>query len=360
MRTLLTWTILSCILGGSILACMPAEAVAPEPEAKPEVTTAAFPSAPGTLATCNQQDDNVYLARLSDGKIIKKIAVNPGPHEASASPSGNRFAITNYGRQQPGNSITIISLPSGTIEKVIDLGQYTRPHGIDWIDENRVVLTSESTQNLVVVNVKDSKVVRAMSTNANGSHMLALDAKGNRVYSADIQPGTVTQFELSTGKKLGVAKVCANSEGIAITPDGRWIWAGSLSEGTISVVDTKDLSVKNYSAPTNPYRVHVSSNGKYALVPAPQSGGLGVYNPANPSKYDHIPMSNDTIKFEGRVPNPGPVGVTTHPNGKYVYCAVHWSYGVAVVDLDAKKVVGKIEAGTSPDGVAVSTVTVNE
>lgn len=339
------------------MACMPAEASSPKPEPGP---AAAFPAAPGTLAICNQQDDNVYLARLSDGKIIKKIAVNPGPHEAAASPSGNRFAITNYGKQQPGNSITIISLPAGMIEKVIDLGQYTRPHGIAWIDENRVVLTSETTQNLVVVNVKTSKVERAMSTGAQGSHMLALDAKGNRVYSADIQPGTVTAFELSTGKKLAVAKVCPRSEGIGISPDGRWVWAGSVSEGTISVVDTKDMSVKDYSAPINPYRVHFSASGKLAMVPAPQSGGLAVFNPADPTKYDHIPMSNDSIKFEGRVPNPGPVGVTTHPNGKYAYCAVHWSYGVAVVDLDAKKVVGKIEAGASPDGVAVSTVTVKE
>ena len=56
--------------------------------------------------------------------------------------------------------------------------------------------------------------------------------------------------------------------------------------------------------------------------------------------------------------NPGPVGVTVHPNGKYAYCAVHWSFAVAVVDLEKMEVVGKIEAGKSPDGVAVSRIDV--
>ena len=45
-------------------------------------------------------------------------------------------------------------------------------------DESRVVVTSEATQNIVLVNIESGTVEGAIPTNAQGSHMVGLTRDG--------------------------------------------------------------------------------------------------------------------------------------------------------------------------------------
>src|ERR1044072_2438493 len=198
-----------------------------------------FPSAEGTLIVCNQAEHNVYLASLQTGKVVKKVATGQGPHETAVSPSGKLVAVSNYGTQKPGNSLTVITLPAGHVLKTVDLGAYTRPHGVTWVDEDRLICTSETTGNVVVVNVKDSKVERAIPTEGKLSHMLALSRDRKRVYTANVGSSDISAMDFATGRKLWQVPVGLGSEGIGISPDGKWIWTGNTVRHSVSVVDTE-------------------------------------------------------------------------------------------------------------------------
>src|SRR4029450_12788520 len=111
----------------------------------------------------------------------------------------------------------------------ICLGQYTRPHGAMFLpgDETRVVVTSETTQNVVIVNLDAGKVERAIPTNAAGSHMVAVTADGKRAFTSDVGAGAVSEIDLAAGAFVRVIPVAPQVEGVAVTPDGSAVWAGS-------------------------------------------------------------------------------------------------------------------------------------
>lgn len=312
---------------------------------------------------CNQMDHNVFLADLKTGKIVRTIKTGFGPHETAVSPSGRLVAVSNYGTapqaEGPGNSITLISLPAGKVLKTVSLGDYKRPHGLAWLDENHLFATSEVSACLLLVDVQTEKVVRTFPTSGKGSHMLALAKDGSRVYSANVGSANVTAFDVATGKVLGQMDVQQGSEGIGISPDARWVWTGNRGAKSVSVIDTKTLkNVENVPTPGLPYRIQFTKDGKRVLVPCPVSGDLAVFDAHTHREIKRIGMNAGSEKFHGQEPNPGPVGVTVHPNGHYAYCAVHMARAVAIIDLDKLAVVGQIPAGTSPDGLAVSKIAV--
>ncbi len=307
----------------------------------------------GYLVAVNQADDTADLVDLKTGKSIKKIKTGLGPHESAVSLDGKLALITNYGNgPSPGNSLTVAAIPSGEVVKVVDLGTYTRPHGVAWVDADRAVVTSESTRNLVLVNITEGKVERAFATENAGSHMLALDLAGKRLYSANVGGANVTGFDLENGKKLGDIPAAAQSEGIAVSPDGKWIVTGNRS-GSISILDAKAMKkVKDLECPGVPYRAAFTPDNRRALVPCPGSRELVVVDMAKLEIEKRIAMSSDPA--DANAPLAGPRGVCVHPKGKWAYVTLNESQSVAIVDLEKLVVVGKAAIGRSPDGIAYS------
>ena len=146
----------------------------------------------GHVLVANQQSANASLIDLATDSM-RFIDVGTGPHEAVIAPSGRVGVVTIYGTQTPGNELAIIDIRAGALKRKISLGQYTRPHGAMFVpgDESRVVVTSEATQNIVLVNIESGTVEGAIPTNAQGSHMVALTRDGTRAWTSDVGSGAV-------------------------------------------------------------------------------------------------------------------------------------------------------------------------
>ncbi len=67
-------------------------------------------------------------------------------------------------------------------------------------DETRVVVTSESTGNVVIVNIESGTVEAAIPTVAQGSHMAAITADGKRVFTSNVTSGSVSEIDLAEKK----------------------------------------------------------------------------------------------------------------------------------------------------------------
>lgn len=322
------------------------------------VLTAPMPELPklgGTLVVCNQQAKSAFLIRLKDGAVVHRVETGVGPHEAAVSADGKTALITNYGDGQTvGNSILLIDVATGKPLKTISVAPYTRPHGAAFLGNDRAILTSETTKNLVLVDLKEGKVLKAMSTDAPGSHMLALTKDGKTVYSANIPVGTVTKFEVESGKKVGEATVGRGSEGIAVSADGKWVLTANRGDGTVSLVDTATMkAVKSAPAAGVPYRAAFSPDGKRVYVPNPQAGLLHVFDVANLDAAKTIELGKGKAQFKlDGSPHPMGAGIFVHPSGKHAFVTVLNAACVAIVDLEKGEAVATVPADVSPDGVA--------
>jgi YVTN family beta-propeller protein len=296
----------------------------------------------GFVLVANQQSASASLIDLSNdsARIIK---VGDGPHEAVIAPSGRIAVVTVYGvRGAPGNQLAVVDIAKGVVTKTISLDTYTRPHGAMFFpgDETRVAVTSETTQNVVVVNLSEGKVEYAIPTDAATSHMVAITADGKHAFTSNIVGGSVSELDLTTKSKVRVIAVAPRVEGIAVTPDGSAVWAGSNTNGTVSIIDTKTGTiVKTLEGFKLPYRLAMSANGKIAIICDPDGDKLHVADVAQRK----VIWTLDAIG--------GPRGVNISPDGKTAFVTLAADETMGVIDLEARKLTRKIKVEKSPDGV---------
>jgi YVTN family beta-propeller protein len=295
----------------------------------------------GRVLVANQQSASASLIDLSTDSM-RFIDVGIGPHEAVIAPSGRVGVVTIYGTQVPGNELAIVDLRSGTLTKKISLAQYTRPHGAMFLpgDETRVVVTSEATQTIVVVNVESGAVEAAIPTGAQGSHMVGLTRDGSRAWTSDVGTGAVSEMDLVQKALVRVIPTGPRTEGIAVAPDGSTVWAGSNTNGTVSVIETKSgMIVETLTGFSLPYRLAISADGTTAIICDPQGDAIHVADVA-------------TRRVLWKLESLGsPRGVTIAPDGKTAFVTLAADPSVGVIDLVAKRLVRKIGVGASPDGV---------
>jgi len=309
------------------------------------------PSLSGTVVVVNQQSDSVTLIDLKTMTAYRHVAVVGGPHEAAASPDGRRVVVTNYNKAGVGQQkvLSVLALPSGDTIKTIDLGEYRAPHDVRWVDGERVVVTSEANQALLLVHVDTGAIERGFKTDAGVSHMLALSADRTRLYCSNLRDGSVSAFDFASGRKLKDIKTGAESEGVGVTPDGRWVWAGNRAADTISIIDTRTLEVvKHLPSPGFPYRVQFTPDGKYALVPHANASSLVLGDVATQTIAKSIPLGMT------KVDKPSTAGVFPHPDNRHAFVTVRNDNSMLVLDLISGETLGRVEVQQSPDGVTYS------
>ncbi|MEP7117365.1 MAG: cytochrome D1 domain-containing protein, partial [Acidobacteriota bacterium] len=249
------------------------------------------------------------------------------------------------------HALSLIALPSGDTIKTIDLGVYRAPHDVRWVDGSRVVVTAEGSQALLLVNVESGAIERVFKTGMEVSHMLALSTDRTRLYCSNMRDGSVSVFDFATGAKLKDIKTGKECEGVGVTPDGRWVWAGNRAEDTITIIDTRSLAVvKRLNSPGFPYRVQFTPDGTRALLPHAQASALVVADVATQTLLKSIPLGLT------KVAKPETAGVFPHPDNRHAFVTVRNDNSLLVLDLITGATLGRVEVQSSPDGVTYSPV----
>ncbi len=341
-------------LAGPILACTTSAATAgtqSEPTASQDIGLT------GTVVVVNQQSDTVTLIDLAKMEAYRHVRVVGGPHEAAVSPDGRSVIVTNYNSRTKGpqNDLSLISLPSGDTIKTISLGQYSMPHDVRWVNDTQVVCTSEANNALLLVNIESGEIERVFETGNRGSHMLALSTDQTRLYCSNMGAGSVTVFDFKTGRKIKDIATGAECEGVGVSPDGRWVWAGNRREDTISIIDTQTLEVvKKLDSPGFPYRVQFTPNGKYALIPHARSSSLVIGSVKDQKIVKTIRLGGKGVKVLN--PSPDTAGVFPHPDNVHAFVTIRNDNSMVVLNLETGETLARVAVQNSPDGVAYSPV----
>jgi YVTN family beta-propeller protein len=233
-----------------------------------------------TLLVANKTDNTVDLIDVDTGESSATLPTGLAPHEIETSPDGSLAVISNYGnRDEPGSSLTIIDVPAATVLRTVDLGEHSRPHGLAWVGENRVAVTTEGSAHLLVVDIEDGRVVEHIPTEQEISHMVATTPDGGRAFVANIGSGSVTAIDLVQGTKLADIETGEGAEGIAVTPDGNEVWITNRAADTISIVDPRSLEIVETVACSGfPIRVAITPDGARALVSVARAGEVVVFD----------------------------------------------------------------------------------
>ncbi len=101
----------------------------------------------GTLLIGNKGEDTLSFIDLKSGREIARRETGPNPHEIAISPDGFLAAVVNYG----GDTVDIFEVASHSKIETISLAPNKRPHGIVWLDDGRIIATTEGSDSLTII-----------------------------------------------------------------------------------------------------------------------------------------------------------------------------------------------------------------
>ncbi len=291
----------------------------------------------------NKGEDTVSFVDLATGEELGRSPTGKMPHEIAISPDGKQAAVVAYGDK----TIDLFDVATRAKVKTINLAPNEGPHGIAWMKDGRIVVTTERSQSIAVVDPGAGKLISSIKTDQLGTHMVAVTADGTTAYTSNIAAGTVTVVDLTRAKKLRDISVGGRPEGIALSRDELVLWVGDLEGSRVQAFDT-DTFDKLAEVKTGgvPIRVAASPDGRWIVTSNLGAGGLTIINAVSRAHVRDVPLSGDEKS--------GQVTIIFSADSQRLYAAETGSDVIAEVDLESGTVLRRLPAGKNGDGLAIA------
>jgi DNA-binding beta-propeller fold protein YncE len=240
-----------------------------------------------------------------------------------------------------GKNIVVIDVAAHKVVGNIEFDHGVRPHcAVIGPKDGMLYVTTELDHAVAIIDPKTLKIVGAIPTGQQESHMLALSHDGLRGYTANVGPGTVSVLDIKARKTLGIIPVSGNVQRIAISNDDRWVFTADQTAPRMAVIDTAKNKVANW--------VKIDGLG-YGAAPTKDGRWLLVALPVE-NKVDVIDLRTMALARAVDV-GKGPQEVLVRPDGKAAYVSCDGSNEVAEIDLATWTVKRTISTGNVTDGL---------
>ena len=301
------------------------------------------------LLVANQQSHDMSIIDPISAKQITTVPVDGVTgHEVAASPDGRIAWVPIYGNSgvgkpgTDGRNMVAIDLASRKIVGNVDFGHGVRPHCAVY-DKNTGMLyvTTELDKSVTVIDPKTLKIVGAVPTGQDESHMLALSRDGSRGYTANVGPGTVSVLDMKARKTITVIPISGTTQRISISRDDTLVFTADQTKPQLAVIDTATNKIRTWiPLPAIAYGTASTLDGRWLLV---------CMEPANQVAVVDL----KTLKVVRTIDVPhAPNEILPSPDGKVAYVSCPNSNQIAVIDLSQWKVQSLIAAGKYSDGMA--------
>jgi YVTN family beta-propeller protein len=331
------------------------------------------------LLVLSKRDQTLAIIDPASLKVVARVPVGEDPHEVIASADGTTAYVSDYGGGRL-HSLSVVDLVEQQRRPAIDLGVLGGPHGLTFV-AGKLWFTAEGAKVIGSYDPTTRKVDWVLGTGQNRTHMIYVSPDLKRIITTNVSSGTVSIIEKTLrmggpppgrpgqGQPPGnrppggpngpppgggppafdwnetVIKVGNGSEGFDVSPDGKEVWVANAQDGTISIIDPDAETVTqtlNADVPSA-NRLKFTLDGKLALVSTLGGPDLTVIEVATHKTIKRIPIGT------------GAAGILIEPGGGRAFVACSPDNYVAIIDLKALTMTGKIDAGAEPDGMAWAT-----
>jgi len=344
------------------------------------IASTAFAQAPSaTLLALSKDDHTVAMVDPATLQVLARIPSGPDPHEIIASDDGKLAFISNYGGSDSTlNTISVVDLVARKALPPIDLGALHSTHGLAFAG-GKLYFTAETNKIIGRYDPATQRVDWVLGTGQDRTHMILVSKSLDQIVTSNVDSATISIIEQVSQPNGGfgpppggppgsrppspppgqprltsprmtweVTNIPAGQgvEGFDVSPDGKEIWAANARDATVTIIDvapkkatqTLPIAVKGAN------RLKFTPDGKHVLISA-----LG----ARSGDASLIVLDASTHKEVKQLNlGGGAAGILIAPDGSCAYVAVSTADKIAVVDLKTLNVVGQIDAGKQPDGLA--------
>lgn len=288
-------------------------------------------------------------------KVMARIPVGEDPHEVIAAADGKTAYVSIYGGGSL-HEINVIDLVTQKPLRNVDTKPLFGPHGLDF-ENGRLWFTAEGSKAVGRYDPATNKLDWCVGTGQDRTHMIYVSADGRKIYTTNVNSGTVsilTDALIQPGKVAPpnakpreewmqtVIPVGRGSEGFDVSPDGKQLWTVASDDGSIAVidVDSKELVQKIDAKATGANRLKFTPDGKMVFISSLRMGDLFIYDAQSKKEIKRLAIGH------------GAAGILMTPDGSRAFVACSADNYIAVIDLKTLQVTGHLEVGGVPDGLA--------
>lgn len=291
------------------------------------------------------------------GEIRSRLPMPRGPHEIVVSPDQKHAFVSIYGtgtfraNPNPGFEIERVCLADGAPAGTIEVTPWTSPHGLTF-DCAGVLWTSCDRHGVVAaISVDEGEVVGAVETGSFGTHWVLATPDGRKLFTSnkhDAFVGVIDPVERRMTRRIAVPH---GTEGLAVSPDGRWLFAADHRVPAVLRIDVEREELvetivlggvkADRSREAHHMRLRVSPDGAVLCVAAYHYDRLFVIETA------------DTRRQKAVHTGKGPMAMAFDPaDAKTLYLSNHDEGTMSVVDVAEAQIVRSFECGEGVESMA--------
>lgn len=174
-----------------------------------------------------------------------------------------------------------------------------------------------------------------------------IPATGNaspKAYVGLFKDNAVAVLDTVANKVLKTIPVPTGPHGMAIAPDGRWVYVSSDGDSKVSVIDTQsDTIVKSIEVGQAPHGLALTSDGRTLLA--------AVFGA---SQVAFIDTASGQVTGQVSVPSPHNIAIRPDDHTAYVAAQKQGAAGLAVIDLPSKSQIAFLPLDKAPRALSFS------
>ena len=299
---------------------------------------------PGTC-TYNWTIDNssIGLAGNGTGNIPSFTAINntnaPITATVTATVVGGFAYIPNFG----SNTISVISTTTHSVVATIPSG-FVAPDGVCVSPDGSRAYVIGYGGSVMVIDAITNTLISTISTISAGGYLdgIAISPDGGKVYvSTRSSPSSVLVISTATNTIINTINISesaayADATGIAVSPDGKWIYVADIVTGNLFVLNAQNYTtVAKVHIGDSPIGVTVSPDGNKVYVSANAGNVVAVVNAT-------------TNLVESQIPLIAPYSEAFSPDGSKLYLTHAVDNTILVLDALTNLVITTIPVGNAP------------
>jgi YVTN family beta-propeller protein len=320
-----------------------------------------------SLLALSKRDHTLAIVDPTSLKVLAKVPIGDDPHEVISSADGKTAYVSNYGFGAL-HTLAVVDLVTQKPLPAIDLGALRGPHGLTFVG-GKVWFTAEGAKAIGSYDPAAKAIDWILGTGQNRTHMIFVSEDLKRIVTTNVSSGTVTIIDKAVPRAPGappgmpsgaqpqvprpmgppggdwdetVVRVGKGSEGFDVSPDGKEIWVANAQDGTVSIIDSSTKKVVETLVANVPRanRLKFTPDGKRVLISSLGGADVVVLDSASRKEVKRILVGH------------GAAGIQMQPDGARAFVACTPDNYVAVIDLKTLQVVGHVDVGGEPDGLA--------
>ncbi|WP_370617410.1 hypothetical protein [Mumia sp. Pv 4-285] len=297
------------------------------------------------LAVVAKAAARLLLVDPQRGEVVRAVELSGTTgHEVAVDARSGLAYVPIYGDAvvggpgRDGRTIDVVDLRVGERVATLTLPRGSRPHAAVANPDGSLYVTAEGLAAVLHVD-SDGTVRRRLGTGNRQSHMLVVDAARSHAYTCDVDPGSITALDLSTGRRT-VLPLGTVANRISLSPDESHVFVADQQQPRLVVVEVPSLRVARWvDLPSVGFATAALGDGRL-LVGLRETSKVVVVDPWTGRAAEAV-----------EVPDM-PEAVVLDPDGERAYVTCSGGEVVLVLGLDPLRELGTVDCPGGPDGLA--------